>query len=357
MALSTRFDDALALAAGLHREQLRKGSHTPYLGHLLGVAGIVIEEGGSEDEAIAALLHDAAEDQGGRTILDAIGARFGAPVAAVVEACSDAFSDEERDEAPWRPRKEHHLARLEHAGTAALRVTLADKLYNLHALVADYRVLGEAVWDRFKVDADHPWYFAAVLDLLRRRLPGPRVEELAAALTELHGVLRDAPHPIADSYWVEPSRLLAGEYPGDRDDDEARHRLRRLGWSGVDLFLDLTEPGEYGLRPYPPLLADGAEHRRMAIPDLGAPDRAGMRAILDAIKAALAEGRVVYLHCYGGIGRTGTVVGCWLVEHGLSGPAALERLAELRDGTPDGSRRSPETDAQREMVLAWPGGR
>jgi hypothetical protein len=357
MALTSRFDDALTWAAALHREQRRKGSRTPYVGHLLGVAAVVIEEGGSEDEAIAALLHDAAEDQGGRERLDDIAARFGAGVAAIVEACSDAFSAAERDGAPWRPRKERHLARLEGEGPSALRVTLADKLYNLHALVADYRTLGEAVWARFKADADHPWYFAAVLDLLRRRLPGPRVEELAAALAELHRLLRDTPHPIDDSYWLSPGRLLAGEYPGAARDDEARRKLRRLAWSGVDVFLDLTEPGEYGLRPYAPLLPAGAVHRRMPIADQDVPDPDGMRAILDALGAALADGRVVYLHCFGGIGRTGTVAGCWLVEQGLSGGRALEHIAALRAGTPDGGRRSPETDEQLALVLGWAGGR
>jgi hypothetical protein len=173
-------------------------------------------------------------------------------------------------------------------------------------------------------------------------------------------------HPIPDSYWVEPGRLLAGEYPGARYDVQARAKLRRLLGAGVTLYLDLTEPSEYGLRPYAPLLQSEAaalglesgavEHRRMSIPDLGTPSPEHMSRILDAIDAALEAGHVVYVHCYGGIGRTGTVVGCYMVRRGLPGQAALDEIARLRHGTPDGWRRSPETAAQRQMVRDWPVG-
>jgi predicted protein tyrosine phosphatase len=171
------------------------------------------------------------------------------------------------------------------------------------------------------------------------------------------------PRPIPDSYWVEPGRLLAGEYPGARHEDGARRKLGRLLDADVTYFLDLTEAGEHGLEPYAPLLAEDAQrqerpavHRRMAIPDGGTPSAAEMRRTLDAIDAALQERHCVYVHCWGGIGRTGTVVGCYLVRHGLSGQEALDLIARRRAGTPDGYRRSPETRAQARFILDWPGG-
>jgi hypothetical protein len=171
------------------------------------------------------------------------------------------------------------------------------------------------------------------------------------------------PRPIPDSYWVWPGRLLAGEYPGARTEDRARRKLARLQQAGVTYFLDLTEAGEYGLRPYAPLLQEMAGpsgrplvHRRMPIPDGATPSVPEMARILDTIDAALEEGHTVYVHCWGGIGRTGTVVGCTLVRHGLSGEQALTEIARLRKGTPDGHRRSPENNAQERMVRDWPAG-
>lgn len=165
-------------------------------------------------------------------------------------------------------------------------------------------------------------------------------------------------HPIADSYWVEPGRFLAGEYPGALDAAEALEKVRRLLGAGVTCFVDLTEEGE--LRPYLPMALEQAaergakvEHRRRPIPDLSVPSEAQLRAILDEIEEITGAGGVVYLHCWGGIGRTGTVVGCHLVRRGMSGEEALARIAELRRGTPDGWKRSPETGAQREMVLGF----
>jgi hypothetical protein len=162
--------------------------------------------------------------------------------------------------------------------------------------------------------------------------------------------------PIPNSYWVTPGSFLAGEYPGELDERETAAKVDLLRRAGIDLFLDLTEEGEGGagitLPPYAAAIAP-AEHRRMAIRDLACPTRDEMRAILDAIDESLAGERRVYLHCWGGIGRTGTVVGCWLVRHGRTGADALAQIAEWRRETPDGRRRSPETDEQHALVLGW----
>jgi hypothetical protein len=169
-------------------------------------------------------------------------------------------------------------------------------------------------------------------------------------------------HPIADSYWVLPGQLLAGEYPGDLEDEQARYKLRRLLEAGITLFLDLTEEGEHALRPYAHLLQKeaaalgrSATHFRLPIPDYGAPSSAQMKRIMDLLDAGLQSEQIIYVHCYGGIGRTGTVVGCFLVRHGLSGEAALAHIAALRRDTPDSWKHSPETDKQRQMVLGWQG--
>lgn len=172
----------------------------------------------------------------------------------------------------------------------------------------------------------------------------------------------DAPFPITpipDSYWVIPGRLLAGEYPAHADEAQAIRKLARFRQAGVTLFFDLTEAGEYKLRPYAPLLPkvwEGdavARHQRFPIRDMGTPDADQMAAIQEQLAGYLAAGEVVYVHCFGGIGRTGTVVGCYLVEQGMGGDEALAQIAAWRQGTPDGWRRSPETEMQRAMIQQW----
>ena len=166
--------------------------------------------------------------------------------------------------------------------------------------------------------------------------------------------------PIENSYWVKPGQLLAGEYPRNPDDASSRLKLRHLLEAGVTSFLDLTEAGEYNLKPYLPLAQAEATpfertitHQRMAIPDFGVTSPASMTAIQRFIKAQLDAGQVLYIHCYGGIGRTGTTVGCYLVEQGFSGADAIAQIAGWRAGTPDAHRLSPETDAQRQMIMNW----
>jgi protein-tyrosine phosphatase len=167
--------------------------------------------------------------------------------------------------------------------------------------------------------------------------------------------------PIPDSYWIRPGALLAGEYPGAKDEAEARRKLRRLLEAGITFFVDLTEKGEYGLNPYATLLLEEAgrfpnqriEYRRLPIQDISTPEPELMEEILALIDGAIAARHKVYVHCYGGIGRTGTVVGCFLVRQGTSGDEALAEIARLRTGIPNGWRQSPETPEQREMILDW----
>jgi len=165
---------------------------------------------------------------------------------------------------------------------------------------------------------------------------------------------------IDNSYWVIPERFKAGEYPGSIQNDETRSKLRWLFAQGIYYFLDLTAPGEYDLKPYVDLLNEEANkihktvvHKRFPIRDLSNPSREEMMEILNTIDLALAAGNNIYLHCFGGKGRTGTVVGCYLAQHGLLGAEALEKIREMRKGLPDGERPSPETEAQIGMVKEW----
>jgi GTP pyrophosphokinase len=183
---SPRFRDALLYAAQLHAEQTRKGSGTPYIAHLLAVAAIVLEHGGSEDEAIAALLHDAIEDQGGDATRQEIRRRFGDAVTAIVEGCTDT---DQTPKPPWRARKEAYLAHLATASASVRLVSAADKLHNARTLVSDYRQLGEALWQRFNGGRDGTlWYYRELVKAYRRAGTSPLVEELARIVDELHGL-------------------------------------------------------------------------------------------------------------------------------------------------------------------------
>lgn len=178
--LSHRFENALVLACQLHRRQTRKASATPYVSHLLAVASLVLEHGGDEDEAIAALLHDAIEDQGGSAARELIGRQFGPSVAAIVEGCTDA---DLVPKPPWRARKEAHLARLAEASPSVRLVAAADKVHNGRCILRDHARAGETVWRRFSAPkADVQWYYAAAATVLRPPLAmhfGPLIDELA----------------------------------------------------------------------------------------------------------------------------------------------------------------------------------
>ncbi len=141
--LTRRFEEALSFAARLHEQQKRKGTDIPYVSHLLAVAAIVLEDGGDEDEAVAALLHDAVEDQGGKATLQVIRKRFGDRVAGIVAGYTDS---DETPKPPWRERKEKYIAHLRHAPHEVLRVSVADKLHNARAILRDLRKHGERLW-------------------------------------------------------------------------------------------------------------------------------------------------------------------------------------------------------------------
>lgn len=161
--------------------------------------------------------------------------------------------------------------------------------------------------------------------------------------------------PIPESY-VVAERLLAGEYPGAADPNAAERRLRVFAEGGVTTFVDLTHPADV-LAPYEHLLGRDANRIPHPIVDLGTTTVPHMTRILDDVDAAVGDGCAVYVHCWGGIGRTGTVVGCWLVRHGLDDGDAVRTIARLRRGTPDAWAASPQTAAQRAMVTEWKPGR
>ncbi len=181
--LTPRFEAALSFAAALHRAQLRKASSIPYVAHLLAVASLVIEHGGGEDEAIAALLHDAIEDQGGPAMGEEIRRRFGDRVAEIVIDCSDASAT---PKPPWRERKESHLAHVARAPAAVKLVVAADKLHNARSLLQEYRRLGEALWPHFRGGkAGTLWYYRAALEAVRGEAPADLVAQLEDAVIQL----------------------------------------------------------------------------------------------------------------------------------------------------------------------------
>jgi protein-tyrosine phosphatase len=164
--------------------------------------------------------------------------------------------------------------------------------------------------------------------------------------------------PFLNSYWVISEKLLAGEYPFSKDKGEGIKMLARLLQMGIRAIADLTTQGE--AVPYIHEITKLAQknnlkiiYRRIGIQDMSVPEAKTMQTILDWIDFQLSNNPKVYIHCLGGIGRTGTVVGCYLVKHGMSGQEALERITVLRQGTPDWWHKSPETWLQKEFILKW----
>jgi len=182
--LGARFSEAVRWAAMLHADDVRKGTRIAYVSHLLAVASLVLEDGGTEEEAIAAMLHDAIEDRG--TPAAEIRARFGQPIADIVVACSEP-SDIDRTASTWRERKARYLEHLE-AGVSesALRVTAADKLHNARSILSDVRDHGPTVWGKFNAPpSDQRWYYSELARVLSSTHDGPTVRELQRVVADL----------------------------------------------------------------------------------------------------------------------------------------------------------------------------
>lgn len=195
MILTPRFEEALVFATQLHAEQWRKGTTIPYIAHLLAVASIVLENGGDEDTAIAGLLHDAIEDQGGVATREEIRRRFGETVVEIVNGCTDA---DVTPKPPWRVRKEAYIEHLRVASPAVRLVSTADKLHNARAVLADYRELGEELWRRFHGGRDGTlWYYRSVTDALRQAGTSPLIEELERVVSEIERL-------ASGGYWRKP---------------------------------------------------------------------------------------------------------------------------------------------------------
>jgi (p)ppGpp synthase/HD superfamily hydrolase len=176
MPFTRRFDDAFAYTHEVHRDHTRKGNGFPYIGHLMGVASIVIDDGGTEDEAIAALLHDAPEDRGGRARLEEIRAKFGDGVAKIVEDCTDSWTIPKK---PWAERKKEYTELARTLNASSLRVSAADKVHNGYAILRDLRNIGDQTWVRFNAPPDDILaHYQALVKSYREAGGGRLVDEL-----------------------------------------------------------------------------------------------------------------------------------------------------------------------------------
>lgn len=182
--LTQRFEQAFRYAFQLHADQLRKGGSVHYISHLISVAALVLEDGGDEDAAIAALLHDAVEDQGGNVIRGEIQQQFGDRVLRIVDACTES---DQVPKPPWKQRKLQALAQLQQAELDIQRVMLADKLHNLRSIWADWQRQGEKVWERFNASRTEVlWFYGACIEAVGNRCDRPMVKELQAILDNLN---------------------------------------------------------------------------------------------------------------------------------------------------------------------------
>lgn len=194
MPYGEKFEDALIYATRLHRDQTRKGSSTPYITHLLAVAAIVGENGGTEDEVVAALLHDAPEDRGGKERLEDIRASFGDEVAEIVAGCTDTY---EHPKPAWWPRKEAYIAHVAEASPSVRLVSAADKLHNARSILEDLRSLGDELWNRFTGGKEGTlWYYSVLVETYTDAGTNPVVKELDRVVRQIEA--------------------LAGRHPGTR---------------------------------------------------------------------------------------------------------------------------------------------
>jgi len=190
-ALSRQFVAALSYAARLHAKQIRKRTARPYMGHLLGVASLVIEYGGDEEMAIAALLHDAVEDQGGLPRLREIRRKFGVRVAEIVDGCTDAYSE---PKPPWLERKRAYIERVKGEPEEVRLVSAADKLSNARETLYELRVEGEGVFERFAGKKEGTlWYYRALIAAFRAAGNNPLIDALDRVVSELEAITSRAP--------------------------------------------------------------------------------------------------------------------------------------------------------------------
>jgi (p)ppGpp synthase/HD superfamily hydrolase len=186
--LTERFEAALVYAHQLHRHQTRKVAGIPYIAHLLSVTALVLEDGGSEDEAIAALLHDAVEDQGGQATRKEIKQRFGETVVAIVDGCTESDTI---PKPPWRDRKQRYLEQLRQGSPSVRRVALADKLHNARTILFDYQQHGENVWSAFSAGKEGVlWFYHSLLQLYPLTQSSPMVEELRQVVEEIEQLVK-----------------------------------------------------------------------------------------------------------------------------------------------------------------------
>ncbi|MBE6427003.1 MAG: HD domain-containing protein [Planctomycetaceae bacterium] len=176
--LTSRFQEVLAWICEIHAGQRRKMNHDPYVSHLLRVGGMVLEWAEDEDEALAALLHDAAEDCGGEAILEEIRLRYGEKTARLVEQCSDSLAADPEAKRPWRERKEEHIARAARAEAGARKIMICDKIDNMRSMLCQLEQDGEKVFSHFKGGREILWYFRAMKEVLSPGIPEPLAREM-----------------------------------------------------------------------------------------------------------------------------------------------------------------------------------
>jgi (p)ppGpp synthase/HD superfamily hydrolase len=185
--LGPRLHRAFGYAARKHEGQTRKQTAVPYLSHLMAVTSLVLEAGGDEEMAMAALLHDVVEDCGGMPRLREIHRMFGPRVAKMVEGCTDSFVN---PKLPWTVRKGDYLKKLKHKNAETRLVSACDKLHNVRTVISDYRKDGESIWQRFNGGRDGTlWYYRALSDEFQRRKANRITQELAIAVAELERVV------------------------------------------------------------------------------------------------------------------------------------------------------------------------
>jgi (p)ppGpp synthase/HD superfamily hydrolase len=191
MRLTPRYEAALVMATQLHADQKRKGTDIPYVTHLLSVSSLVLEHGGTEDQAIAALLHDAVEDQGGKETLDRIREQFGSGVADIVDHCTDAYGEPKPE---WRERKRAYLAEVANMPVSAALVSCADKLHNSRAILSDLRDIGEDLWERFTGKKEGTlWYYRSLVDAFDKVFQNRLTDELRRTVEEIERLAKQAP--------------------------------------------------------------------------------------------------------------------------------------------------------------------